>query len=68
MNPDDILHGYGEKAIGIAVAHILFIGEGELLDIFQALDIVRSYSRLVKGLFVEGDIGINPGQGTLQAF
>ena len=39
MNADDILHGLCEQTVGVVVAQVTLIGEGELVEIFDAVDV-----------------------------
>ena len=41
VEPDNILHRHGEKAVGIGVAQVLLIAEGQLVQVVNGADVVR---------------------------
>ena len=56
MDTDDLLHRHGKQPIGVVVADIRLGGVGDVLDIGQGLDLVRSDTRLGQALVVERHI------------
>ena len=67
VQADDVVTGHGEQAEGVIVAQVLLFGEGQVLQIGQALDVAGFDAALVKAFAVEGHIGIDTGTKILQA-
>ena len=66
VQADDVVTRHGEQAEGVIVAQILLLGEGQVLQIGQALDVAGFDAALVKAFTVEGHIGIDTGTKVLQ--
>ena len=58
MQTDNILHGHGEKTVGIGIAKILLIAEGQLVQVVDGPDIVRRDAGLLHLAAVEGNVFI----------
>ena len=67
VDADDFVHRRREQAVGIAVAHILLVGERQFLKVFQSLDIIRSDAGFGKRRLVKRNIRVHPRQGMFQS-
>ena len=67
MDADQLLARDGEHAEGIVVAQILLVGEGELRQISQRMQVFGMHARLVETLAVEGRVLIGVLQRPLHA-
>ena len=66
MQADDVVTRHGEKTEGIVIAQVLLFGEGQVLQIGQALDVAGLDTALVEAFAVERHIGIDTGAKVLQ--
>ena len=66
VQADDVVTRHGEQTEGIVIAQVLLFGEGQVLQIGQALDVAGLDTALVEAFAVEGHIGIDTGAKVLQ--
>ena len=66
VQADDVVTRHGEKTEGIVIAQVLLFGEGQVLQIGQALDVAGLDTALVEAFAVERHIGIDTGAKVLQ--
>ncbi len=67
MQPDHVFQWYGEEAVGVRRAEIIFYGKGEAFDIVKRLYVSRMYAALDECLLVEWDTFIRAGHLMLEA-
>ncbi len=63
-----LVHGHGEHAIGVVVAQIGLGREGQVRQVFQALDVLGVHPELVEALAVQRDPVVGVVQAPAQAF
>ena len=66
MDTLDHFHGHGEEPIGIIVAHILFQGKGQVLEIVKGLHVGGLDALFIEAAAVEGHIGVHAAAQVLQ--
>ena len=66
VQADDVVTRHGEQTEGIVIAQVLLFGEGQVLQIGQALDVAGFDTALVKAFAVKRHIGIDTGAKVLQ--
>ncbi|MNS53251.1 hypothetical protein D3C72_860020 [compost metagenome] len=62
-----LLLGHGEHAVGVVVAQVVLAGEGELRQVFQALEVVGVGAALGKALAVQRHVVVGVLQAPAQA-
>ena len=64
---NDLVHGYGEEAVGIVVAEVRLLGERQAGDAVQAGEVAGLEADSVQLLAVERDALVDPGQHVADA-
>ena len=59
MHPHDLLSRNGKEAEGIVVPQVLLFGSGQLCQVVEALDVLRSDARLLEFVLVKGNVLVN---------
>ena len=68
MHADDVLLGRGEKAVGIVVAQVRLLGEGQQAQVLQGADIAGLHASGLHALAIDGHVLVDAADGLLQPF
>ncbi|MNV75725.1 hypothetical protein D3C71_1690360 [compost metagenome] len=67
MQAHHLFLGHGEHAVGVVVAQVVLAGEGELRQVFEALEVVGVDAALGKALAVQRHVVVGVLQAPAQA-